>query len=61
MEKEGVRDRPALHVENRSKGEQRASFLRLTVQKEMLVITGIHLSVPFIKKGNCELRSRVCV
>ena len=33
MEKEGVRDRPALHVENRSKGEQRASFFKVDSPK----------------------------
>ena len=64
--KERARDHPALHdgipckkdtrqesVLQERKTSRHSSFLKkkMIVPKEMLVITGIHLSVHFIKKG----------
>ena len=65
--KERACDRPALHGRNyrkesfgKGKPSRRATPIQegVIVQKEMPVISGIRLSVPFIKKGNCKLGSK---
>ena len=38
-------------LQERKASQQSTPLRRVTVHKGMLVITGIHLSVPFIKKG----------